>query len=131
MDLRIPGRERAQDLDEDRRIGRARHANCQLTDLSPRHPRREIGRVGCLREDDSRLLHEHPAGFGELYLTLRAMKQLYLQFFFELSHLVAERWLTQIEPFGRPAEVEGFGEGHDIAEVSEFHRPDIHLLVPG
>ena len=68
--LRVLLRELAEDLHEDRRVGRPGHADGELTHLALVHARGEVGGVRGLRQDDARLLHEHPARFGELHLRL-------------------------------------------------------------
>ena len=80
--------------------------------------------MGRLGEDDTGLLHEHPAGFRQLYLPLRAVEQLYLEFVFELADLMTEWRLTEVEPFRSSPEVEGFGERNDVPKVAKLHRVD-------
>ena len=117
----MPGREGAEDLDEDRRVGGPGDADRQLADFALVQPRRQVGRVGGLGQDDPRLLHEHAAGFGELDLALGAVKELHLQLFFELADLVAERRLAQMQPFRGAAEVQRVGQHDDVAEVPQLH----------
>jgi len=74
-----------------------------------------------LRQDDARLLHEHTASFGELHLAFGAVEELDPELFFELPDLMAERRLTQIQPFGGPAEVQRLGQHDDVAKMTQLH----------
>ena len=103
------------------RISRPRHANRELADLALVHARREVGGVRGLRQDDARLLHEHAARFGELYLALGAVEELDPELVFELPDLMAERRLTQIQPLGGAAEVQRLGQRDDVAKVTQLH----------
>jgi hypothetical protein len=121
VDLRILRGERPQDGDEDRRVGRPRDTDCQLTHLPAGHAGGQVRRMGRLRQDDARFLYEHPAGFGELHLALRPVEQLHLQLVLQLAHLVAQGRLAQVKPLCGPPEVQRLGERDDIAEVAQFH----------
>ena len=107
--------------DEDRRVGRAGHADRELTDLALVDARRQVGGVRRLRQDDPRLLHEHAARLGELHLALGAVEQLDPELFFELADLMAERRLAEMQPLGGAAEVQGFCQRDDVAKVSQLH----------
>ena len=78
-----------------------------------------------LRQDDSRLLHEHAARLGELHLALGAVEKRNPEFLFELPDLMAEGRLTEIEPLGGAAEVQRLGQSNDVAKVAQLH-PVIH-----
>ena len=114
-------RERPQDLDKDLRIRRSGRADGQLTDFALVHAQRQIRRVRGLREDDARLLDEHPAGVGELDVALRAVEQRHAEFRLQLSNLLAERRLAEMKPLGGAAEVERVGHGDDVPQMTELH----------
>ena len=75
-----------------------------------------------LGQDDARLLHEHLAGFGQLDVALGPVKELHLQLVFELTDLVAERRLAEIQAFRGAPEVQGIRHRHDVPEVPQLHE---------
>ena len=120
-DLRVPPGERAQDVDEDLRVRRSGRADGQLADLALIHARRQVGRVRGLRQDDARLLDEHPAGFGELDVALGPVEQRDTELVFQLPDLLAERRLAEMQPLGGAAEVKRVGHGDDVPQVTKLH----------
>src|SRR5262245_26888704 len=49
------------------------------------------------------------------------MKERDPQLFFELTDLMAERWLTEMQLLGGAAEVQRFAERDNVAKVTQLH----------
>jgi hypothetical protein len=64
-----------------------------------------------LRQDHARFLDKHPAGIGELDVTLRPVEERDTELCFQLSNLLTEGWLAEVEPLGGVAEVKSVRYG--------------------
>jgi hypothetical protein len=122
-DPRVPPRERAQDVDKNLCIRRSGRADGQLADLALVHAKRQVRRVFGLRQDDARFLDEHPAGVGELDVALRPVEQRHTELCFQLSNLLAERRLAEVEPLSCVPEMQRVRYGDDVPQMTELHAP--------
>jgi hypothetical protein len=69
------------------------------------------------------VVEEDAAGRGELDATAAADEKRCADLVFEVANLPAERGLSRIELlFGGKSEASSFGNGHEVAEMSEFQR---------
>src|SRR5690242_13149887 len=75
-----------------------------------------------LRQDHARLANEHLARPGELDLSLRALEQLHAQFALELTNLLAQGRLADVQAFGGPSEMQRVSDGDHVPEMAELHR---------
>jgi hypothetical protein len=116
-----PG-ECAQDVDKNLCIRRSGRADGQLADLPLIHAKRQVRRMLGLRQDDARFVDEHPPGIGEFDVALCPVEQRHTQLGFQLSNLLAERRLAEVEAFGCVAEVKGVRYGDDVPQVTELHK---------
>ena len=103
-DLRMPLRKCPENLDEDRCVGRPGRADGQLTNFALVQAERQIRRMRGMREDDARLLDEHPAGVGELDMALGPVKQRHTEFRLKLpeSCWLSGGWLRCSRSAARP-----------------------------
>ena len=61
-------------------------------------------------------------------LALGPVDQFRADFRFELPNLLTQRGLTQMQPLGGTAKVQGIGDGKKIAKVAQFHKfPPVKL----
>jgi hypothetical protein len=74
-----------------------------------------------LGEYQSGPLRRRCARLGESHLPLRPVEQLDAQLVLELSDLLAEWRLADVELFGGLSEVQAVSDGHDVSKMSEFH----------
>ena len=74
-----------------------------------------------MSQDDSRFLNEEPAGVGQLDMTLGPVEQRNPKFCFQLSNLLAEGRLAEVEPLRRMAEVESVGDGDHVPQMTQLH----------
>ena len=74
-----------------------------------------------LRQDDARFIDEHPPGVGKLDMALRSVEQSHPKLGFQLSNLLTERRLAEVEPLGRVAEMERVGHRHNVTQMTELH----------
>ncbi len=65
---------------------------------------------------------EEAAGLGQRQRPGLAVEQLEAEFLLELLDLPAQRWLRDIEPFGRPGEAALLRHCDEILEVPKIHR---------
>ncbi len=75
-----------------------------------------------LSERQPRVIEKSPAGRGELHPADTALKKLGADLQFQIADLSAERGLRSVQPFlGREIKAAFFGDGNEIAEMSELH----------
>jgi hypothetical protein len=119
--------ERAKDIDEDRRVGRAGHRHDHLTEFT--HTLRDVRGVIGLGENHPGFGDEHPARLGELDLPLGAMKEFDAELLFELPDLLTERRLADMKTLRRLSEVQAVGDGDGVAEMTEFHSAHMRNVL--
>ena len=116
------GAEGRQRLREQVVVGDADEADGELADFTARGALR-VGR--CLlhaHQDLARFLQEHLAGRREGHAPLRALEQARAQLLLQRLDLHRQRRLRQMQALRRPAEVQFFGDGHEVAQVAQLHR---------
>jgi hypothetical protein len=114
--------EEGQHVGEDARVGgRLDEPHAQPPHLAQggalRGPQRAVG----LGEHLADLAEEGAPGGGELDAARAAHEQLGAHLLLEVADLPAERRLGDVQPRGRPPEVQLLGDGHEVAEVAELH----------
>jgi hypothetical protein len=87
-------------------------------------PRGALGDV-CLYEDAPRLVEHRGAGVGERDAAMVAVEQPDAQLRLELAHLLADGRLGDVQALGGPPEVQFFCDGHEVAEMPEFHGASV------
>jgi hypothetical protein len=66
------------------------------------------------------MIQQHPSGIGELDSAVGAIEEPGAQAGLEALDLLAEGWLRDSKPSGRPAEMELLGDGEEGAEVAQL-----------
>jgi hypothetical protein len=84
---------------------------------------RGLRRVSSLNHQFSSLIQKDTSCFGQLHTALVARKECDTQILLELTDLTAQRRLGDVQLLRGPAKVEVFGDGKEIANVTQFHGP--------
>ena len=74
------------------------------------------------RQDGARFLEEHGPPFRELDSPRKPAQERVAELALEVAHLLRERRLLDAQDAGRAREASRLGNGHEIAQVSQFHR---------
>ena len=82
------------------------------------------------RENVFGLLQEDAPGVGQRDVLSATLEQGHADGFFELAYLLAQRRLRGAESRSRAREAELLGDGHEVAEMSEFHETCRLTLAP-
>ncbi len=69
-------------------------------------------------------VQEYESGLGERDAVSVTQKQRNAEFDFELADLLTQSRLGEVDPPRRTAEVQFFGNRHEVFEVSQFHIPN-------
>jgi hypothetical protein len=77
-------------------------------------------RLGAL-EYLQRLIEKQAPGIGDAQRPAVTVEQLHAEFFLQQLDLTAERWLGDMQTFGRAREVFLLRHGDEIAQVPKFH----------
>ena len=97
-------------------------AHAQTADLTrsrtARRPHRAVG-VG---QRAARLGEKRPSRLSERHAPFRARQEHHAQFALEVLDLLAQRRLHDVEPQRRAPKVQFLGDGHEVANMTEFHR---------
>ena len=72
---------------------------------------------------------EHPAGLRERDLAPAAVEQRDAELAFQLEDRLAQGRLRHGELFGGAAEVEGFGDGEEVAGLADLDHQSLHILL--
>jgi hypothetical protein len=83
---------------------------------------------GC-RDERAALGRERPAGLGERDLAPAAVEQRHAQLAFQLEDRLAQRRLRHGELFRGAAEVEGFGDGQEVAGLANLDHQSLRISV--
>ncbi|MCY1404835.1 hypothetical protein D9M71_200570 [compost metagenome] len=73
------------------------------------------------------LIEEAPASFGQLDPTVGAFQQARTDFLFQRLDLLAQWGLGNTQLLGGAAEMQLFGHGDEVAQVSQFHGRPIDI----
>ena len=65
------------------------------------------------------MIEQQPAGFGERDRTAVPDQKLRPQLLFQFTDLPAERWLRDVQAFGRAGKIPLGRDGNEIAQVSD------------
>jgi hypothetical protein len=71
------------------------------------------------------------ASFGHADFFAAAVEQLDTELFFELADLVRQRRLGDVQAFGGACEIQGFGDGIEVADVAQFHERSSVFIIDG
>jgi hypothetical protein len=93
-----------------------------VTQFSFLSTRSQLCRLVALSEDCTGFVGEHLTSDGELDLALGPVKKLGAQLGFQVSNLLTERRLAQMQTLGGPAKIQCLGHGKEITEVPKFHE---------
>jgi hypothetical protein len=85
---------------------------------------RRPARLGLGREDGPRMLEERAARVGQSDAVAGSDEERDAELALELADLLRERWLSDVQPRGRPSEVQLLGDGDEVAEMAEFREGD-------
>ncbi|CAK7279952.1 conserved hypothetical protein [Streptomyces misionensis JCM 4497] len=77
------------------------------------------------REHGARLRQQPFPGRRQPHPARRAVEQLGAQFPFQPPYLLAHRGLHDVQPVGRPPEVQLLGDRDEITELPQFHGPTV------
>jgi hypothetical protein len=82
-------------------------------------------------ENISSLINEHGTDFGRTNAARKALKQPNAKLLLQELDLLAERRLCDAELFGGMRETAVIGDGHEIAQMPEFHvyPPDMDVAL--
>ncbi|MNG02321.1 hypothetical protein D3C84_853470 [compost metagenome] len=108
--------------------GRRGEADLQFAQLAQLCPPRDIRRFGDLRQRQSRLFEEQPTGFAQFDPTIGTFKKPCADFLFQRLNLLAQRWLRDAQHLCGAAEVQFFGDGDEVAQMTQFHGNPIRSL---
>jgi hypothetical protein len=122
LHLRVVGHEAAQRVGQERIRGQADEADRQGTRLPLRRiVRAALEQLGTC-EHGSRIVQRLLAFARDRDAARAALEQRHAQLGLELLDRQAHRWLRQVQARGRAAEMQLFGDGHQAAEMTHFHR---------
>jgi hypothetical protein len=122
---------RPQQFQEDPGDSRAHKSNRQRTDFASVGPLRNLHGVLGLRQHLSCGLLKGPARICELHVPFRALQEHNAQLVFELTNLLAERRLRDVQPCRCPAKVEFVRDDQKRAQMAKFHSNSfLHLITP-
>jgi hypothetical protein len=103
---------------ERRRRGEADLQFTQLTQLrTPGHIRRFVD----LGQHQPRLFEEQSTGLAQLDPTIGAFEQPRAHLLLQRLNLLAQRWLRDAQHLGGAAEMQFFGDGDEVAQMTQFH----------
>ena len=78
-----------------------------------------------------RASRQHPLAVpGEPDVPRRAVEELQAEFAFEPGDLLTDRGLDDVQPLGGPAEVEFLGDGDEVPQLPQLHRPPPAITIP-
>ena len=107
---------------ERRRRGKANLQFAQLAQLrTPGH----VGGLVDLGQHPPRLFQEQSSGLAKRYPTVGAIEQTRPQFLLQCLDLLAQRWLGYAQHLRRPAKMQLFGHGNEVAQMAQFHTTSI------
>ncbi|MNP48135.1 hypothetical protein D3C76_1422350 [compost metagenome] len=114
--------------ERENRLGNGRVEGCrrgeadfQLTQLAQLRPSRDIRRFVDLRQHQPRLFQEQPTGLAQLDPTIGTLEQPGADFLFQRLNLLAQRWLGDTQHLCGAAEMQFFGDGDEVAQMTQFH----------
>ena len=67
------------------------------------------------------VLQEHFTGLGQADMAAGAVQQLHAELAFQRLDRLRQRRLRHVQPLRRPAEVQLFGDGEEVAGLPDFH----------
>jgi hypothetical protein len=70
-----------------------------------------------------------PACVRKLHASLGALEEWHPQLVFELTNLLAERGLRDVQARRRPAKVEFFRDDQEVTQMAKFHSNSFYDLV--
>ena len=73
------------------------------------------------QKDSASFGEEDAPGFSELNGVGAAGEQVDAEFIFEVTDLAAEGWLGDVEARGGACDVLFLSDGHEVAQVTQFH----------
>ncbi|MNH21437.1 hypothetical protein D3C79_812460 [compost metagenome] len=81
----------------------------------------DIGSLVDLRQHQPCLFEEQAPGLAELDPTIGTLEQACPQLLFQGLDLLAQRRLGDPQVLRRPAKMQLFGDGDEVAQVTQFH----------
>lgn len=110
-------------------VRRRQEAESQLASFAASHTASQLARALDFLESMRRLVEEGAAGLSEANASLRASEQIGPQRPLELADGTAERRLADVQPFGRPTEMQLVGDGDEVVQQAYVGSNSYQLSV--
>ncbi|MCY1178974.1 hypothetical protein D9M73_193490 [compost metagenome] len=81
-----------------------------------------------MRQHQPRLFQEQPTGLAQLDPTIGTLEQARADLLFQRLDLLAQRWLGDAQHLCGAAEMQFFGDGDEVAQMTQFHENPIRSL---
>jgi hypothetical protein len=124
LDEGVPLPVGCDDAGEEPEGGRSAESHDEPTDVTVRGALRRPARLSLGREHGSCVLEEGGARVGQANAMARPNEELDTELAFQLADLLRERWLSDVQPFGRASEVQLLGDRDEVAKMAEFRAGD-------